>query len=48
MVFWVWDSIVELNDIVEWEWGNQGIVCIAGGYTFINRNDNERVFLWTT
>lgn len=43
MVFWLMDSIVELNDTVEWEYGNQGIVCIAGGYVFVNRNDWERM-----
>jgi hypothetical protein len=47
MIFWLTDSIVELNDTVEWEYGNNGIVCLAGGYVFVNRNDNERIAIWS-
>ena len=46
MVFWVDNCVRQLDDAVEWEWGNAGIVCRANGYVFVDRNYFERSFPW--
>lgn len=46
MVFWLVDSIVELNDLVEFPHGSDGLVCLADGFVFINKNGQERISVW--
>ena len=46
MVFWLVDSVVDLNNSPEFKHGIDGLVAQSDGFVFINRNGFERISVW--